>query len=811
MSELGFRIEASSKAFEILANNLYKDKILAVIRELCCNAYDAQVESGNEMTPFEIHLPTRFETYFSVRDFGNGLSSDQIEEIFTVFFASTKTGSSAFTGSFGLGAKTPFAVVNEFQVNSYQNKTLTKYVCKKKDGFPIIECIGVQPTEDPNGLEIKLELPKKDFSESSWQDKALSVIDAFKIAPKCNIHFQLSTTHERYQCGKNWEVLPSNMFIVIQMGNVRYPLVLDMVPNFQRNNKNSINHTIYSKDGLCIHIPQKSIEITPSREEISYDEKTVAFLENYLQQTLEDYESHIINEINQCDYFGDVIDLFTNKYFKNERNILWDTIDKKNLHYKGKSIFNNFQELSINLKQRANDICPVTYATDALPVHFGTAITLFHSSSVINSFKTKSTEPISTRTTDLSIPKTDENRKPMKTVFIVKDVDCDSTRGARFVAMSLCEQNRNIKVIILDDPDAFSDIADFNRDQLINLSDFYIEHSKTGSVTKIPKKDALFYYKTILTEEERAVMTKLSSNVKEIVAEIIRNNPKDTIRYLTTQEAINKNVLPNSFINPHNIAKYEKFDMIIHIKPLYKDQDDYNKILLFRNTNLTKRVLQELSKHKTVINFYTEIRQKYIDYIKEDKDFSMIVKVFKMERILESLSIHQSSNIMDNLYNGVLFGRARLYNEEYTGITNILRSMLFEKQEYANNLRIREFNKMFLETFGISFERFTQFVNNINNQTKHSWYKAGYLSNKFKLPENTYDDDLWSKHFDLGKLQEFEKFFVEFINHIYFKYKIIINPKEPESDIRATLAKLIANGKIKIEDTVDEYEPVEVI
>lgn len=132
MSELGFRIEASSKAFEILANNLYKDKTLAVIRELCCNAYDAQVEAGNETTPFEVHLPTRFETYFSVRDFGNGLSSDQIEEIFTVFFASTKTGSSAFTGSFGLGAKTPFAIVNEFYVNSYQNKTLTKYVCKRK-------------------------------------------------------------------------------------------------------------------------------------------------------------------------------------------------------------------------------------------------------------------------------------------------------------------------------------------------------------------------------------------------------------------------------------------------------------------------------------------------------------------------------------------------------------------------------------------------------------------------------------------------------------------------------------------------------
>lgn len=61
------------------------------------------------------------------------------------------------------------------------------------------------------------------------------------------------------------------------MGNVRYPLSIDMVPKFQEKNKKSFNSTIYAKDGLCIHVPQKSIEITPSREEISYDEKTVAF------------------------------------------------------------------------------------------------------------------------------------------------------------------------------------------------------------------------------------------------------------------------------------------------------------------------------------------------------------------------------------------------------------------------------------------------------------------------------------------------------------------------------------------------------
>jgi hypothetical protein len=805
MSELGFRIEASSKAFEILANNLYKDKTLAVIRELCCNAYDAQVEAGNETTPFEVHLPTRFETYFSVRDFGNGLSSDQIEEIFTVFFASTKTGSSAFTGSFGLGAKTPFAIVNEFYVNSYQNKTLTKYVCKKKDGFPVIECLGVQPTEAPNGLEIKLDLPTKDFSESNWQDKAQSVFDAFRIAPKCNIVLWLTAEHERYQCGNNWEILPNNHFVCIQMGNVRYPLSIDMVPKFQEKNKKSFNSTIYAKDGLCIHVPQKSIEITPSREEISYDEKTVAFLENYLQKTVDDYESHILNEINECAYFGSVIKLFTDKYFKNERNLLWDALDKRNLHYKGKPVLNSLQELSINLKQRAIDICPVTYSVDAPPVHFGTAITIYHDSNR-GSFKTKSSDVISTRHDDLTIPKTDENRKPMKTVFVVKDVQCDNTRGARLVALSLCEQNRNIKIIMLEDPDAFSDIADFDRDEFLNLSNFYTDHSKrclTGPVRKIPKKDLRFYYKKINVSSLDQTSSNLGSNIKEIVEDIIKKNPDETIRYLTTQELINKSGLPNSFINPHNPGKYDRLDMIEHIKPIYDDKIDNINILLFRNTNLTKKVLCELRKCKTVVNFYTETREKYIKYITTDFYFSLIVKMFKLQKILENLNGHNASNILDFICTGVIFGHVK-HNEEYKVITNALKCMLFEKQEYANDPKIKEFNRMFCETFGISFENFTQHMNRVDIQTKHRWYKDDTLSKKFPLPENTYDDNLWGKHFDLDKLKEFEKFFVAFIIHIYHKYKIIVCPREPDSNIRSTLARLIANGKIKIEDTVEE-------
>ena len=43
--EKGFRVKTNSAVFENLSSGLYSDKITAIIRELSCNAYDAQVEA----------------------------------------------------------------------------------------------------------------------------------------------------------------------------------------------------------------------------------------------------------------------------------------------------------------------------------------------------------------------------------------------------------------------------------------------------------------------------------------------------------------------------------------------------------------------------------------------------------------------------------------------------------------------------------------------------------------------------------------------------------------------------------------------
>jgi len=78
-----FNIQASAKAFKILSDGLYTDKIQACIRELSCNAYDSHVAAGKADVPFKVHMPTILEPFFSVQDFGLGLSHDDIMHLYT--------------------------------------------------------------------------------------------------------------------------------------------------------------------------------------------------------------------------------------------------------------------------------------------------------------------------------------------------------------------------------------------------------------------------------------------------------------------------------------------------------------------------------------------------------------------------------------------------------------------------------------------------------------------------------------------------------------------------------------------------------
>ena len=90
LQEKIFGIGDPSIIFDVLRSKLYSNPILAICREISCNARDAHREMGKSDLPIQIYLPNNLEPYYKIKDWGPGLSPDRINSIYTKYGSSTK-------------------------------------------------------------------------------------------------------------------------------------------------------------------------------------------------------------------------------------------------------------------------------------------------------------------------------------------------------------------------------------------------------------------------------------------------------------------------------------------------------------------------------------------------------------------------------------------------------------------------------------------------------------------------------------------------------------------------------------------------
>jgi len=236
-----FTIAQTSKMFKILSDSLYSDKIMAVIRELATNAYDSHISAGNK-NPFSVKLPTAADPNFSVRDYGTGLSQEDMESLYTTYGASNKNNSNDFVGCLGLGSKSPFAYTKSFTTTSYHNGKQYTYIAAIDDaGVPTLNLIHSTDTNEPNGLEIGFAVKQYDFHEFS--QKAVRVFHYFKMKPIISggVSWDFTKDYSNRNIiinGDGWRVcrlnnssdqFPNNHHriqsgIIALMGNIAYPV-----------------------------------------------------------------------------------------------------------------------------------------------------------------------------------------------------------------------------------------------------------------------------------------------------------------------------------------------------------------------------------------------------------------------------------------------------------------------------------------------------------------------------------------------------------------------------------------------------------
>lgn len=281
-----FSFKANGKAFKVMIDGLYSEKIDSVVREVCSNAYDSHIEAGKAHVPFDVKMPTSLEPVLVVRDFGLGLSKDMAEHLFSTIFESTKEQSNDSIGAFGLGSKSPFAITDQFTVESRFDGMLHIFlVYKDASGVPVILPTHYEPDDEGNGVTVKIPVPPADVFKVQAALKRQLYLFPHKptvngsvwggwVSPKEDSLLALRTRQIK---GAPWTGHR------VSMGPVSYPLNLSELSE-ENQSRLKLFDLHNTNDLIITEMPMGSLDLQPSREGLSYIAMTKDNLNEYFDQ-----------------------------------------------------------------------------------------------------------------------------------------------------------------------------------------------------------------------------------------------------------------------------------------------------------------------------------------------------------------------------------------------------------------------------------------------------------------------------------------------------------------------------------------------
>jgi len=286
--------EASIVALMDLLTNLYSDPELAVLREYSTNAWDSHVEAG-VTRPIEVTLPSNADPTLKIKDFGVGLSVDELTRVYSKYGASTKRDTNDQAGMLGVGGKSALTYTNSFTVVAVKNGVKAHVqITRVGDGRPVMNIVDTCGTNEANGVEIRV--PAKQYNTFAvkaqnffrfWQPGSV-LVDG--VAP---------TVIE----GK--EVAP-NIFMVegldsdyVVMGQIGYPTERRM---WQQAN--------YTNFGLVAYVKIGDIDFTPSREALHYTKRSEQTIERVSKEFEAGLTKAILTDVEAAPNHGEALARF---------------------------------------------------------------------------------------------------------------------------------------------------------------------------------------------------------------------------------------------------------------------------------------------------------------------------------------------------------------------------------------------------------------------------------------------------------------------------------------------------------------------
>ena len=284
-----FKFKINEISFKVIIDSLYKDNINAIIRELASNAHDSHIKAKTNK-PFDLILPTELNNILIIRDYGTGLSKNQIETLYSTFFDSNKRNSNDYIGYFGLGSKSPFGISDSFFITSYYKNKELNYIAYLDNNLPKISFLNSKETNKENaenGLEIKI--PIKDGYKNKID---LSNLEYFNINI---INGKINKQKILYEFDDIFFIDSDESYIIQKP--LKYKI--ELIDNKELN--------LLLKSGFCINSKIGQFNISAKRDSIKLSEK---LLYDYYVKIKEHFSKINIKTIDEYLKYKNIIKNF---------------------------------------------------------------------------------------------------------------------------------------------------------------------------------------------------------------------------------------------------------------------------------------------------------------------------------------------------------------------------------------------------------------------------------------------------------------------------------------------------------------------
>lgn len=339
-----FGIEFNSTLFNLLTDKIYSDKILAVQRELSNNSFDSHIEIGNN-NPFDVKLPSKFDPVYIIRDYGTGLTPEQIKDIYTIVGKSNRNTSNKYNGCMGLGSKVFLGLGSRSAiVESFVNgKHWTYSVHLNERGIPCCSKLAEQNTQEPNGLKISVNIEPSEIA--NFVPAAEKLYPYFAIKPNFIGSVKPNIKPIKYVLsGNSWKVRDtSNDYYNRQckavQANIAYPIMFDDT-GLDQKYRSLMNCPI------DIFFDTGSLAIAPSREALSYDARTKTAIQVKFKEVLAELHDLVHDKIKSSKNLWEARINFIKIKDTIDQNIL-SVIGIENIEFNKKKLFDGYYSLNV--------------------------------------------------------------------------------------------------------------------------------------------------------------------------------------------------------------------------------------------------------------------------------------------------------------------------------------------------------------------------------------------------------------------------------------------------------------------------------